>query len=133
MRAALHRIPHRVWALLERWRAAPIAPYEVTEIRDKAYVTLRPLLGGPPVEVRNKPLAGSVRCADVLVARILHDGRRECLIAPARQVPLDRVAEVLAVFDNYQPQALAAFFGPRPAEHADDLFDGGMVDARGDS
>lgn len=126
--ARRHLLPADERALLERWRTAPIAPYQVVEIREQAYVTLRPLLGGVPVEVRNRPLAGSVRLYDVLVARVLHDGRRECLIAPARQVPLDRVAEVLAVFDNYRPEALAAFFGPRPAERVDDPFDG-MVDA----
>lgn len=118
--------------LLERWRAARIAPYQVTKVRDEAYVTLRPLLGGEQVELRNRPLAASVRRYDVLVARVLHDGRRECLIAPARPVPLDRVAEVMAIFDRYQPQALAAFFGPGPAEAADDPCSG-VVDAMGDA
>ncbi len=119
-------------ALLERWRAARIAPYQVTAVRDSAYVTLRPLLGGEHVELRNRSLAASVRRYDVLVARILYDGRRECLIAPARPVPLDRVAEVMAIFDDYRPQALAAFFGPKSSDTADDPFSG-MVDAIGDA
>jgi hypothetical protein len=101
-------------ALIERWQDAKIEPYEVARVREGVGVTLRPLLGAEPVELRDRALAGSVRRLDLVVARILHDGERPCLFSPPSLVPRMRRYQLLAVFEDYAPEALAAFFGPQP-------------------
>jgi hypothetical protein len=100
--------------LIERWRELKIRPYEVVEVRRNEAVTLRPLLGGDPVVLRDRAFSTCVERLDLLVARILYDGVGDCLVALPRQVSRSRRRELLALFDDYSPGAVAAFFGPQP-------------------
>src|SRR5258706_8040241 len=100
--------------LIERWREAKIRPYEVVEVRRSRSVTLRPLLGGEPVVLHDQSFSTCVKRLDLLVARILYDGVRDCLIALPSQVSRSRRRELMDRFDDYSPEAMAAFFGPQP-------------------
>jgi hypothetical protein len=101
-------------ALIERWIERTIRPYEVVEVRRNRSVTLRPLLGGEPVLLRDRAFSTCVERLDLLVARILYDGVGDCLVALPRPVSRVRRRELMALFDDYSPDAMAAFFGPQP-------------------
>ena len=100
--------------LIELWCERTIRPYEVVEVRRNRSVTLRPLLGGEPVVLHDRAFSTCVERLDLFVARILHDGIGDCLIALPRPVPRVRRRELMDLFDDYSPGAMAAFFGPQP-------------------
>jgi hypothetical protein len=102
-------------ALVERWRSVPVAPYEVTSVRPGVSVTLRPLLGGDPVRLTDRSLSRGVRRLDLLVARILDDGDGPALLANPLRADRMRRRALLEVFDGgYEPEEVAAYFGPQP-------------------
>ncbi len=100
--------------LMSGWVAAPMAAYEVTAIERGDTVTLRPLLGGDEISVRERGVVSQLRRLDLLVGVVLDDGERPRIIAPMTQVPRSRRAELVGVFANYSPELLVAFFRPQP-------------------
>ena len=108
-------LPGDELTLVERWHAAPLAPYEVTAVQPGTSLTMRPMLGGDPVRLADRSLSSGVRRLDLLVARVLDDEDGPVLLAhPLRADRLRRRA-LLELFDGgYEPLEVAAFFGPQP-------------------
>jgi hypothetical protein len=112
-RAAL--LPGDELAMVERWHAVPLAPYEVTAVQPGASLTMRPLLGGDPVRMTDRSLSAGVRRLDLLVARVLDDGDGPVLLAHPLRADRRRRRALLELFDGgYEPWEVAAFFGPQP-------------------
>ncbi|HZD00070.1 MAG TPA: SEC-C domain-containing protein, partial [Actinomycetes bacterium] len=108
-------LPDDERALVERWRSAPLAPYEVTSVQPGVSVTIRPLLGGDPVRLPDRSLSRSLRRLDLLVARVLDGGDGPALLAHPLRVDRLRRRALLELFDGgYEPWEVACFFGPQP-------------------
>ena len=102
-------------ALVEGWREMPLVPYEVTQVQPGVAATLRPLGGGASVRLLDRALSRSARRLDLLVARVLDDGDGPCLLALPLRVDRLRRRALLELFDGgYEPEEVAAFFGPQP-------------------
>jgi SEC-C motif len=102
-------------ALVERWRETPLVPFEVTQVQPGVSATLRPLGGGASVRLLDRALSRSARRLDLLVARVLDDGDGPCLLALPVRVDRLRRRALLELFDGgYEPEEVAAFFGPQP-------------------
>jgi SEC-C motif len=108
-------LPGDELAMVERWHAVSLAPYEVTAVQPGASLTMRPLLGGGPVRLADRSLSAGVRRLDLLVARVLDDGDGPALLAHPLWVDRRRRRALLELFDGgYEPWEVAAFFGPQP-------------------
>jgi hypothetical protein len=108
-------LPDDERALVERWRSTPLAPYEVTAVQPGVSVTIRPLLGGDPVRLPDRSLSRGVRRLDLMVARVMDDGAGPALLAHPLRVDRLRRRALLEMFDSgYEPEEVAAFFGPQP-------------------
>jgi hypothetical protein len=108
-------LPGDELAMVERWHAVPLAPYEVTAVQPGASLTMRPLLGGDPVRLADRSLSRGVRRLDLLVARVLDDEDGPVLLAHPLRVDRRRRRALLELFDGgYEPLEVAAFFGPQP-------------------
>jgi SEC-C motif len=108
-------LPGDELAMVERWHAVSLAPYEVTAVQPGASLTMRPLLGGGPVRLADRSLSAGVRRLDLLVARVLDDGDGPVLLAHPLWVDRRRRRALLELFDGgYEPWEVAAFFGPQP-------------------
>lgn len=103
--------------LLQTWRTTPLAPYEVDRVEPHHAVTLRPLLGGEPVVLRDRAFSTcGVAPLDVLLVRPLWNGERFVLLSLPVLVHRMRRADLLRLFSTgaADPDELAAFFGPQP-------------------
>ena len=106
--------------LLTRWQTTRLQPWEVTHVEPHHAVTLRPLLGGEPVDVRDRAFSAcGVAPLDVLLARPLWNGERLVLLGLPIFVHRMRRAALLEMFGDggFDPDRLSAFFGPQPAPH----------------
>jgi SEC-C motif len=112
-----HLLPDDERDLIESWMATPLAPYEVDDVQVGRFVTLRPLLGGDLVVLRDRAFSTSVRPLDLLVARPLFDGREAALLSLPVYVHRIRRAQLLRLFEDgeYDVEAVVSFFGPQPA------------------
>ncbi len=108
-------LPDDERALVERWRSTPLAPYEVTAVQPGVSATVRPLLGGDPVRLDDRSLSRGLRRLDLLVARVVDGGAGPALLAHPLRVDRMRRRALLQLFDGgYEPEEVAAFFGPQP-------------------
>ena len=108
-------LPDDERALVERWRETPLAPYEVTQVQPGVSATLRSMSDGASVRLLDRSLSRSVQRLDLLVGRVLDDGDGPCLLALPLRVDRTRRRALLELFDGgYEPEEVAAFFGPQP-------------------
>ncbi|MFZ5871262.1 MAG: SEC-C metal-binding domain-containing protein [Actinomycetota bacterium] len=100
--------------LLESWAGTPLSAYEVVSVEPGRSVTLRRLPSGDPVVLHDRAFSGDVRPLDVVQARLLWDGEKLAVLATALRVHRFRRAALVDVLDGgYDPEELAAFWGPQ--------------------
>ncbi len=110
-----HLLPDDERQLVEAWSETLLAPYEVTDVQAGRSLTVRPLLGGDPVVLRDRAFSGCVGRLDVMLARLLWDGSEHVVMSVPTPVHRMRRAAMLALFDGdqYDPDEVASFFRPQ--------------------
>ena len=101
-------------ALIERWLSSRPQPYEVSDAKAGTWITLRPLLDGDPVTLHDRLLSQTARPGDVMVARIVDSGEGPTVATNPHAVPPLRRPDLIALFDEFTPEALLAFFDQAP-------------------
>ena len=100
--------------LLQGWLSSKPQPYEVSDAKPGAWITLQSLLGGEPVTLPDRLLSQSAKPGDILVARVVDGGDGPAVLTNPQSVPAGRRHELIDLFGEFDPDELVRFFDRAP-------------------